>query len=1735
MTNEERIAQMQAINNDYTKATEELRTDYIENLFAAVDTIVQKRIENLPYDKTIVATIEDASNAEDGMYIVNDGTSTFMACSENVNYQVGQQVYINIPQGDFSKQRVIIGKYFSNENNKFSYNYVSPMNSFANITGNVIPLQEQEYYSLTANGDSSCIIWQGEVSLKDFDTLGISGEFRSWLNHYNDIVSGTYGIKVDILSKQVTAQLKENLFYHTFYFSSDEMLGDPYNYDTFYLQEKTFDISGIKQIDYVIVSFYQDCKFRTSETYLPLNTSPNLFLKNPVIAFGYDINNFQGDTVLPYSFDNEVFYDSVNDDIRSKYPDINYGDEETVINLLTDINKKTIGFRWIHFLTEEEGSGTYNLSTSGISSSRAITIDSEDDFNEPFQIKWYRYNFIEPIPEEVSYDPLVGNYWEELIDQRNHFSITIDPDINKVDEQFKVVIEYPSKLFIEEEIEKELDKPYGLYDTRLLYYSTPITFKLNEEESGEGTDYLLMKKDELGNIPFISYLQNEIDRLNTQLQDNILIINKQQDISEEEKTSKINEITQKTNDQYEPLNRTKTEIEENIVDPYSTPFEIYSIFLELLKINSLDLIQKIKTHINGLKKSIEDDVEFRKVASIYLNKLRFKNQIRFLKNFFPKFFGTSTFNNTINYSNIEQGYLDSYASQLLTFFENFVNDFTIENLESYINDSTATNNEKAEKQVLLKMYETLSLIFNIDNEIETYRNVELSRIQNYVSSPIKFINSNPEAHLNAIKDALSNLSILVDEDGLQGIYNIYDDNGSIKDTGAPNILRVLEARYNKYETESNPVENDEIITWRIPLENSMIVEPEEGVEYSFYDAVEKRTEENEEGEVTEENFNQGLYYYEDENGDLIQITPTSTVTFNNIEEFYKRNSTTRTDENGYAVISRRGNPIQHFRIKNFCETFMTNNEIFCTVSKGNFNLTASATLTFSAPGNSGTDYTLNVEFYNNGNKFALQAKSENEEDSILNIRARLFDNTGKEITEDIDASKYQWNLVNSATKQMMSFSAVQLISSGTTCQIKSVDRTFDEDNDWDVEDFSNIVVQCEVSVPMLSGVDGYFNVYDPNKQTFVRTNQTEVKEIALSKMLPIPVIKDDKTIGGYSGSSRIVYNSAGVDPKFNQYFMVFDKEHKKIETIIENVVNEETQEEEEQVTRDVEWDIYGVEEGAENFYPQIFDGVMAVPSIFMTGNSPTSIWVIIDEKVEFILPIIVSHDVYTSKVINSWDGSLTFNENDGIILSKMMGAGHKEANNTFTGILMGDIVGETLLPGQTLNPFYYGTGLYGYSGGEKAFGFNSNGYGFIGKASSGGQILFDGNGGIIKSSNYDGINGTGTYIDLTNGTFHATKQGTIGCWSLNNEILWSSSSGVSKYIDSGIEGQYGKYPAFWAGSNSPWSSNFYVRHDGQLRATGAYISGTIDNTVNGIGVKLSPTEGIKISGAENRYDLNGTLIDTVYTDMQLINGRILFTTALVAAGQNPYIYADGPALHIRGNHLILEGAVTSYASISILNSLYANSFSTQSISATTISTDQGITCGGGYLTKLYASNNNLWSRLGADGNDRSYQASFCTYNEQGQENGYTWASIVSVSNAGNVTYRGMSDKRHKNILKETSDKETLILLKNLKVMNFNYYGENIIWNGFIAQDVRDILLNNNIGYRGYLGINDINNGKNYQDLTISEDKVRYTLDYSKFTPILWKGWQIHDKKIEELENTISQLMKEIQELKAKIM
>jgi len=218
-----------------------------EQLFDAINLIASKKVSNLPYDQTIVCTITDNSNANNGEYTVNDGTSEFITYSENPDYRVNTRVYVNIPNNDRLNKTHITGEYIEDDNANYT-TYISPMNNFVDLTGDLIPANiNSNEFSLLANDPTRTFVtvWtspSGKI-YRNYTCLGIQGNFRTNFPA-NTPTIGNYGLAVyiDYTTENGTEMSK------VLYFDCSEMFGNPYIFTTDYLQEKIFDIEGMDAI-----------------------------------------------------------------------------------------------------------------------------------------------------------------------------------------------------------------------------------------------------------------------------------------------------------------------------------------------------------------------------------------------------------------------------------------------------------------------------------------------------------------------------------------------------------------------------------------------------------------------------------------------------------------------------------------------------------------------------------------------------------------------------------------------------------------------------------------------------------------------------------------------------------------------------------------------------------------------------------------------------------------------------------------------------------------------------------------------------------------------------------------------------------------------------------------------------------------------------------------------------------------------------------------------------------------------------------------------------------------------------------------------------------------------------------------------------------------------------------------------------------------------------------------------
>ena len=205
-----------------------------------------------------------------------------------------------------------------------------------------------------------------------------------------------------------------------------------------------------------------------------------------------------------------------------------------------------------------------------------------------------------------------------------------------------------------------------------------------------------------------------------------------------------------------------------------------------------------------------------------------------------------------------------------------------------------------------------------------------------------------------------------------------------------------------------------------------------------------------------------------------------------------------------------------------------------------------------------------------------------------------------------------------------------------------------------------------------------------------------------------------------------------------------------------------------------------------------------------------------DHTIVHVRPIVLYFNRYEKSNINAWDGNKIESGDGTYLLAPQVGAGIKNSDNSFTGIMMG--LRSTTSSVSSSNTKQ--TGLFGYANGKQSLFLSAEtGASIFGIAGSGGQIIIDpssrnGSSGAIYSSNYfnaDGydkttglpkditrnLSGNGMIINFSepsikygsgyftvdsNGNLHAGGggDGDVGGWSITNTTLQSNNYKASK-------------------------------------------------------------------------------------------------------------------------------------------------------------------------------------------------------------------------------------------------------------------------------------------------------------------------------------------------------------------
>lgn len=276
------------------------------------------------------------------------------------------------------------------------------------------------------------------------------------------------------------------------------------------------------------------------------------------------------------------------------------------------------------------------------------------------------------------------------------------------------------------------------------------------------------------------------------------------------------------------------------------------------------------------------------------------------------------------------------------------------------------------------------------------------------------------------------------------------------------------------------------------------------------------------------------------------------------------------------------------------------------------------------------------------------------------------------------------------------------------------------------------------------------------------------------------------------------------------------------------------------------------------------------------------------------VPIHLMLNRYGMSALNGWDGnSIAINEEQGFILSPQVGAGIKEDDNSFTGVLIGKV--------DDANEGDDAVGLLGYSKGQRSIFLDAE----TGKAEFGtvnrGKIIIDPttDRAIIQSGNYD-AGKSGMMIDFTtpqilfgsenfevNAEGHITAKGggTIAGWNIADKELYQGKVGMSSNNKNDDGTSNNKKIAFWAGrtSGSKNSAPFRVNFDGEIVAEAGTIGGwTLSNkTISANGITLDSNGSIKANNDKWSITSGGV---ANFKDINITGGGATFGTRFDVTG-----------------------------------------------------------------------------------------------------------------------------------------------------------------------------------------------------------------------------------------------------------
>lgn len=453
--------------------------------------------------------------------------------------------------------------------------------------------------------------------------------------------------------------------------------------------------------------------------------------------------------------------------------------------------------------------------------------------------------------------------------------------------------------------------------------------------------------------------------------------------------------------------------------------------------------------------------------------------------------------------------------------------------------------------------------------------------------------------------------------------------------------------------------------------------------------------------------------------------------------------------NEYITDTENNLPIG---IKNTYDNNLSNNDIYLIMQYKDQTFITKTNFTFSKQGQNGTNgtkYQFKLKVKDDKEPVIVYRNGQWESDNLI-IEPQLWNNGVKTEINGILNWKILKDNLNKDQYSMLSNNFKPVIQEGSNLK----DRQFNLEKPYIREGLSNII-EAQYS-------NGYKYYADLPISSVIQRGINEYKV----------VIKPN------TGFRYVTYQNDGTKPSYKKGDPFEVNIYK---TIINDIEEEVTNYQNEEFT--YEWEILPRESKLLQIVSENDKNICTVVpvNIFTKGNQVDNALLLTIKKedepfAQVHIPIHFMLNRYENRALNDWSGTaIEINNEDGYILTPQVGAGKKNQDNSFTGIIMG----------QTKTNDGDQTGLFGYAAGARSIFLDANtGNAQFGLATKG-QIKIDVDGpATIKSSDYPEAGmqiqfsndphikfGSGNFEVSPEGHIHAVGGGDIAGWQIGNDSL----------------------------------------------------------------------------------------------------------------------------------------------------------------------------------------------------------------------------------------------------------------------------------------------------------------------------------------------------------------------------